>query len=288
MVRPAILVCAFAFGCTGTIDDSAQSGGMSLTPTQQLALDAWNQLALPAFTSNTCVTCHEGQMLSAGAPAYLEGSSSTEQRDAAIATMPPVINLTSPRSSRVLVKGMHEGPALDAPSATDILTWITYEHDARMGSATLPETAPYTMMDCTGGSAGSMTCPLNSIDLTSAGAAGTITFTESPVADDGGDLTDIELQPLTITAGASGLHVVHPLFGTISSMMATGSGSGSATAGGPTFDPEDRFFSIDMELAPNATLQLGATAFANFAHTDPLVVQFDVLSVEDAGGSGSD
>ncbi|HEX4452955.1 MAG TPA: hypothetical protein VH143_18905 [Kofleriaceae bacterium] len=288
MVRPTILVCAFAFGCTGTIDDSAQSGGMSLTPTQQLALDAWNQLALPAFTSNMCVTCHEGQMLPAGAPAYLLGSSSTDQRDAAIATTPPVINLTSPRSSRVLVKGMHEGPALDAPSATDILTWITYEHDARMGSATLPETTPYTMMDCTGGSAGSTTCPLNSIDLTSAGAAGTVTFTESPLAGESGNLTDIELQPLTITAGAMGLHVVHPLFGTMSSSAATGSGSGSGSAStGPTFDPEDRFFSIDMELAPNATLELGATSFANFAHTDPLVVQFDVLSAEDAG-SGSD
>jgi len=224
-------------------------------------------------------------MLSAGAPAYLEGSSSTEQRDAAIATTPPVINLTSPRSSRVLVKGLHEGPALDAPSATNILTWITYEHDARAGSAMLPETAPYTMMDCTSGSAGSTTCPINSIDLTPAGAAGTITFTESPVAGDNGGLTDIELQPLTITAGTAGLHVVHPLFGTIPS-MASGSGSGS-DAGGTMFDPEDRFFAIDMELAPNATLELGSTSFANFAHTDPLVVQFDVLSAEDAG-SGSD
>jgi hypothetical protein len=284
-VRPTILLCALAFSCTGTIDDQiGGGGGMNLTPSQQLALEAWDQLALPAFTSNMCVTCHEGQEASEGAPAYLAGSSSTEQRDTAIATLPPVINLTSPQSSRVLVKGMHEGPALDAPSATNILMWIQYERDAREGSATLPTTTPYTMMDCTGGSAGSTTCPINSIDLTPAGAAGTITFTEFPVVGESGGLTDVELTPLTITAGTAGLHVVHPLFG---SVEPAGSGSGSDAGGGTVFDPEDRFFAIDMELAPMATLELGASSFANFAHTNPLVVQFDTLTAQDAG-SGSD
>ena len=119
-------------------------------------------------------------------------------------------------------------------------------------------------------------CPINSIDLTSAGAPGTITFTEFPVADDNGQLDDTDMVALTITAGAMGLHVVHPLFGTIPA--AGGSGSGS---GGTQFDPEDRFFNVDMEIAPSATLVLGQTSFAGFVHTDPIVVQFDTLTAKD-------
>jgi hypothetical protein len=277
--RPTILLCSVAlgFGCSGTIDEGAAVANLS--PTQQLALNAWLMLAEPAFVSDTCVTCHDpdSPMFNAGsadgAPPYLMGSSDVGERDNVIATMPPVVNLSSPRASLVLMKGVHEGPALDAPSASNILTWIQYERDARVGSAALPTTMPYTMMDCVSGSAGSMTCPINSIDLTSAGAPGTITFTEFPVADDNGQLNDIDLTGLTITAGAMGLHVVHPLFGTIPS----GSGAGSGTM----FDPEDRFFNVDMELAPSATLVLGQTSFSEFVHTDPIVVQFDTLTAKD-------
>jgi mono/diheme cytochrome c family protein len=279
VARPTVLLCAvaFAFGCSGTIDEGQQVAG--LTPAQQLALNAWLQLAQPSFVAATCVMCHDPDdptydpTMAAGAPPYLEGSSQVDQRDTVIATMPAVVDLNSPRTSMVLTKGLHEGPALDAVSATNILTWITYERDARLGS-NLPTTAPYTMMDCTGGSAGSTTCPINSIDTTPAGAAGKITFTETPLTNDQGQEDDIDVEGLTITAGASGLHVVHPLFGTI---PAAGSGSGSGT----TYDPLDRFSSIDMELAPNATLMLGGQTFVNFVHTDPIVVQFDVLTGSD-------
>jgi len=276
--RPTILVCAtaFAFGCSGTIDEGEQVANLS--PAQQLAQNAWLQLAEPAFLTDACVKCHDPDdptfdaSMAAGAPPYLAGSSELDQRDTVIATMPPVVNLGSPRISLVLTKGMHEGPPLDAPSATNILTWIMYERDARLGSASLPTTTPYMMMDCTGGSAGSTTCPINTIDTTSAGAAGTITFTETPVNDDKNLPNDIDVVGLTITAGAAGLHVVHPLFGTIPAA------AGSGSASGPTFDPQDRFFNIDMDLAPNAKLSLGETIFAEFIHTDPLVVQFDTLS----------
>ncbi len=280
MARPTILLCSVAlgFGCSGTIDEGAAVA--NLTPSQQLALNAWLTMAEPAFVADTCVSCHDPDSptfnagSADGAPPYLMGSSDIAERDNVIATTPPVVNLSSPRASLVLMKGVHEGPALDAPSASDILTWIQYEHDAREGSAMLPTTMPYTMMDCVSGSAGSATCPINSIDLTSAGAAGTITFTEFPVADDNGQLNDTDVVGLTITAGAMGLHVVHPLFGTIPA-----AGSGSAT--GTQFDPEDRFFNVDMEIAPSATLVFGQTSFADFVHTDPIVVQFDTLTAKD-------
>jgi hypothetical protein len=279
VARPTVLICAvaFGFGCSGTIDEGQQVAG--LTPAQQLALSAWLQLAQPAFVAATCVSCHDpddptyNAGSAQGAPPYLMGSSQVDQRDSVIATMPAVIDLDAPRTSLVLTKGLHEGPVLDAVSATNILTWIQYERTARLGSD-LPTTAPYTMMDCTSGSAGSPTCPINSIDLTPAGAAGTLTFTETPLDDDQGQLNDIDLAAITITAGASGLHVVHPFFGTI---PAAGSGSGSGTV----FDPLDRFAPIDMELAPNATLSLGEQTFAEFVHTDPIVVQFDVLTGSD-------
>ena len=273
MARPTILVCAVAcgFGCSGTIDEGDQVA--NLTPAQQLAQNAWLQLAYPAFQTDTCVMCHDPDdpsyngTMAAGAPPYLAGSSQLDQRDTVIATMPAVVSLTSPRASLVLTKGPHEGPALDAPSATNILTWITYERSARLGSAMLPTTMPYTLMLCMGGSAGGPTCPINSIDLTPLGAAGTVTFTATPVADDTGANNDIDVEQLTITAGASGLHVVHPDFGTV--------GSGSAQ-----YDPQDRFFNVDMELDPSATLSLGETVFAEFLPTDPIVVQFDTLTAK--------
>jgi hypothetical protein len=280
VARPTVLLCAIAlgFGCSGTIDEGQQVAGLS--PAQQLALDAWLQLAQPAFVAATCVMCHDPNdptydaTMAQGAPPYLAGSSQVDQRDSLIATMPAIVDLDAPRTSMVLTKGLHEGPALDAVSASNILMWITYERSARLGSD-LPITAPYTMMDCTGGSAGSTTCPLNSIDLTPAGAAGTLTFTETPLTNDQGQEDDIDLEAMTITAGASGLHVVHPWFGTI---PAAGSGSGSS---GVQLDPLDSFAAIDMELAPNATLVLGGETFSNFVHTDPLVVQFDVLTGSD-------
>lgn len=279
MGRPTILVCiaALGFGCSGTIDEGEQVANLS--PAQQLALNAWLQLAQPAFMTDTCVMCHDPDdptyngTMAAGAPPYLAGSSQLDQRDSVIATMPPVVSLTSPRASLVLTKGPHEGPSLDAPSATNILTWIQYEREARLGSAMLPTTMPFTMMLCMGGSAGSTTCPINTIDLTPLGAAGTITFTATSIADESGAQNDIDINPLTITAGASGLHVVHPLFGTI----ASGSGSGS----GVQYDPQDRFFNVDMELDPSATLVLGDTVFAEFIPTDPIVVQFDTLTAKD-------
>jgi hypothetical protein len=263
VARPTIaLMLGMAIGCSGTIDEGAQTQGLS--PAQQLALNAWLTGAEPAFHTNTCDTCHEGQMLAAGAPAYLMGDTDTDKRDAAIATVPPVIDLGSPASSRVLVKQVHEGPALDAAGASAILIWIQYEHEARP-IMNPPTTTPYTMMDCTSGSAGSSTCPINSIDLTAAGAAGAITFTEMPLED------DTYMAALTITAGAGGLHVVHPQFATVTA----GSGSGSAA---PVFDPQDRYFNIDMEIDPSGTLLLGTTTFAGFDHTDPLLVQFDTLT----------
>lgn len=267
MVRPTFaLLFAVGLGCTGTIESTEVAG---LTPLQQIALTDWINVAEPAFDTNTCATCHDGSNAEyPNAPPYLMGKTDVDRRNQVLAITPPVVNLQNPQSSRVLVKQIHEGPALDATGVTAILQWIEAEKAARP-APDLPITSPYTMMDCVVGSAGGSDCPINSIDLTPAGAAGTITFTESAL--DGGTY----LQSLTITAGASGLHVVHPQFGSV-----TGTGSGSGTAN-DTFDDQDRFFNIDMEIPASGTLSLGSPTFDNIVPSDPLVVEFDTLTAMD-------
>ena len=106
------------------------------------------------------------------------------------------MNLGAPRSSRVLSKGTHEGPALTAQEASKILGWIEAEHDARP-PATIIETMQVMM---TSGSPA--TIALDSIGL----AGATITFTAQPLQG------DLYVTGLTVNPGADGVHLEHPLF----------------------------------------------------------------------------
>ena len=242
-------------GCTGSIDEGDQVA--NLTPAQQLAQTAWVKKALPALKAGTCDTCHSGQM--AAAPAYMAGEKDLDVRDTAVAFIPAVVNLNSPQSSRIVVKTPHEGPALDATQASDVVVWIQAERDARPAGTEI-QTPQMPPMMCTVDP-----CPVNTIDLSALGSTGSsITFAVTPL---GADLYFTELK---LVAGPSGLHVVHPVFET----WPTG-----ATM--PTLDPNDRFFSVSLDLAANATATLGTgnTTFANFG-TNPISVKFDELSTK--------
>ena len=139
VVAPFARTGSLAAACTGDIEDKSLQG---LTPAEALAKTRWLKDAEPVFQAK-CFMCHDGSMATAVPPPdpYLAGMGDMAIRDTAIAYVPQLVNLGAPRSSRVLSKGMHEGPALTAQEASKILGWIQAEHDARP-PAMIIETMP--------------------------------------------------------------------------------------------------------------------------------------------------
>lgn len=261
MLRGALVgLVTLGAACTGTIDAGDQVAG--LTPAQQLAQEAWIEKALPVFKPE-CTMCHDGtNPMYPDAPAYLAGAKDLDIRDTAIAFMPPVVNLGAPGSSRVISRGMHEGPMLTSPQISDVTLWIQAERDARP-PGTVAETAKAAVMLCTAGNPGDATCPINHLDTTAAGAAGTVDFVVQQVGP------DLYFTNLAITAGAGGLTLAHPLFE-----------SYPATATDPTPNPNDRYFNVSLSLAAGASSPLGTgtATFTGFGITNPISVRFDSLT----------
>lgn len=262
MVRATAILLAVA-GCTGEIDQGEQVENLS--PQEQLAQSAWLKKALPALHAGTCDTCHAGQMTQ-GAPSYLAGEKDLDKRETIVTTTPSVLNLGSPRTSPLVLKGMHEGPALSAGQISDILVWIGYEGIARNGGAMEIETAHVPISDCTTGSPPDATCVVTTIDLSAAGSTGsTVTLYGKQLG------TDLYVMQLEATAGGSGLHLVHPVFRSWP----------AATPMEPKPDAADTFFNVALDLAGGAKSTLAATTtFANFSAADPISIKFDTLSVK--------
>ena len=145
----AVLLAA----CSGEIQSDIYE---DLNPKDQVALEKWVEKALPVL-STKCVECHGGSMPMV---AYLAGADDIAKRDTLIAYMPAVINLTAPMSSRMLTKGNHTGPALEAKEASDILSWIVAERDARGATTTVIRSEKFMAMLCTAGNPGDATCPI--------------------------------------------------------------------------------------------------------------------------------
>ena len=243
-----------AAACTGDIEDKSLAG---LTPAEALAKTRWLKDAEPVFQAK-CLMCHDGSMATAMPPAdpYLAGSGDMAIRDTAIAYVPQLVNLGAPKSSRVLSKGMHEGPALSAQEATKILGWIQAERDARPPAMVI-ETMQVMMTD---GSAA--TIPLDSVGATGA----TLTFTAQVIA--GG----VYVTNLAVTAGPDGIYFEHPLF--VSDPPGAGSGSGSSSA---IPDPLDRYYSTKINLMTGSASIGTAATFDGFSITSPISVRFDVV-----------
>ena len=249
----ALALCATA--CNGEIISQTLEG---LSPQEQVALDQWEQKALPVFEAK-CTMCHDGSMPNIG---YIAGATSLERRDTLILYQPRVVNLGAPQSSRVLTKGSHTGPALEAVEATAILTWIRAEAAARPPVAPT-RTAQMPMMLCTGGAPGTPECPINTIDLSPLGVAGaSFELVVSSLADSA-YVTNMQFK-----AGADGLYVEHPLLE-----------SWPAGAAEPTVDPIDRFFAATINIAAGATAVLGTgeATLQMWVATNPISVRFDAI-----------
>jgi hypothetical protein len=250
-----IAIVILLAACSGEIQSDIYE---DLNPKDQVALEKWVEKALPVLSAK-CVECHGGSMPMV---AYLAGASDIEKRDTLIAYMPAVINLNAPMSSRMLTKGSHTGPALEAKEASDILTWIKAEAEARVGTVTPIRSDKITPMLCTANP-----CPLNTIDLTSLGQPGTFEFEVTQLS------ADLYMTNIKLKAGAAGLHVMHPMFE-----------SWPAAATEPKPDPIDRWFNVELNLAPAAESPIGTGegTFTAFGAADQLSVRFDVFEMQKA------
>jgi mono/diheme cytochrome c family protein len=95
----------------------------SSTTTAELTADeAWVQLALPVLTAN-CIACH-GDNPSFGSINFLGGSTAFEIRDTLLAS--GIVD-EGMSTSRLLTKGLHEGPHFDGAQLQSIVTWLELE-----------------------------------------------------------------------------------------------------------------------------------------------------------------
>ena len=256
MVRPgSIAIALLLAACSGEIQSDIYE---NLDPKDQVALEKWVDKALPVFTAR-CVECHGGSMPDV---AHLAGATDIEKRDTLIAYLPAVVNLSAPQSSRVLTKGAHTGPALLAKEASDILSWIVAERDARADEVVVIRSDKLVPMLCTAGAPGDATCPINIIDLTALGVPATLEVVVTPLS------ADLYLTNIKLKAGAMGLHITHPIFETW-----------PADAMEPTADPIDRWFNVDLNLAPDteSLIGTGEGTYVGFKGTDALSIRFDVF-----------
>ena len=265
------LLLACAPGCLGSFqpDGGADSslandlGGIlaSGDMTLETARDRFETDVHPMLDAR-CAACH-GKAGSVG-PSFLK----TPTYETLVAY--PDMITADPTQSRLITKGPHNGSMYftDAESLR-VLTWLTLESAALPPSLTASLTTP-SMRPLAGA---------NVVDLGALGppfAGATLTFQSTFLG------STLELSQLSIVAGgASGLHVVHPLFIVWSN-------------GKKIPDPVDSFAALDETIAEGQNAPLGpGTLFLNHVGTlDQLSIAFHLLEasgvVPSDGGATSD
>jgi hypothetical protein len=278
------------FGCKGLITGDGSGSGSGDTPEQRDVITKWETKAWPAFQQATCTSCHAGNQPGIG---FLAGDTDLHVRDTLIMFSPQVVNIDAPPSSRVLTKGAHSGPALNASQTGDILEWIQAEADAAGGTGSgsmILETPPFDVQLCTSGVAGDPTCPINTVDLSALPNApplpgAKITFVAQALSS-----TDIYVTDLYATTGTDGLYVEHPLFVYLPP-AGTNCPNGLAP---PCPDTIDRFFAVKLDMMgtdPRAAVGGGIASFAGFAAVSGAQFQITFKVVDkfraDTSGGGT-
>jgi hypothetical protein len=273
----SLVLVAVSAGCTGLIEGGEPSK-------QELASKLWVEQAVPALTAGACFSCHAGQRANVD---FIAGADPLAQRAKLMEFNPPAVNLDAPQSSRLLTKGAHEGPALEAGQRSSIQEWLVAEKEAATATnggvaSTGIRTADFTVSLCTQGLPGSPTCPVNEIPLDDLGegngiAGARISFVAQAVS------SGLYFNNLRLVPGAGGAYIEHPLFVSIP----------TDPKEKPIADQIDRFFNVKMNLPMAATgeqqqIQGGAAAFANFSPQNKVAVFFKVAKVfqPDQGGGG--
>ncbi len=279
MVRLTIAAASLLMftACSGLIDDGG-NGGLSDEEIKARAL--FSEKAAPVIKA-ACAVCHDGTRANIG---FAVGTTDLEIRKSLLEYEPQVVNLEAPGSSRLLTKGIHEGPQLDAVQTSDLLEWINAERDIAPPGGVVPtlETAQFLPRICSQGPADdppgtNPDCPFNDIPLTEIGSDGSkIRFIVQALGS-GLYVTNLKLVP-----GSTGAFIDHPLF--VSYPI-----DGST----PKADTIDRFFNVKMNLMPNAAAEEqqiggGTAAFVGFFATDKLSIHFKDVKVfvpEEGGGT---
>lgn len=258
----AILLVALV-GCTGLLDP----GSDGLTADQRKAQEKWKASAFPVLRDN-CSSCHDGARANVD---FLAGTKDTAIRDRLMTYTPPVVNLEAPGSSRILTKGLHEGPEFTSENLSSVLQWVQLEREAQDSNpATAPPklaTAPVSVEFCTVPPGDPTPCPLNHVlfdklpDIGPMLPGAEISF--SAFALD----TAIYLTNLKLTGGTAGVNLEHPLF---VSVPATGD---------PIPDKIDRFFDVKMNEKAGGVDPIGggAASFEGFLKDNMLEVHFKVV-----------
>jgi hypothetical protein len=268
----AAAVLAFsAAGCTGLID--VYGGPGDPTSDDRAADKAWVEKAYPILSANCTSGCH-GSDVTAGT--FLAGATQEEVRATLVGFEPNVVNLETPKSSRILNKGLHKGPELASQQASDVLEWVLAEQDAEPqpgepNGGVVLRTTPITVTKCPAGTP-VPSCPVNTIDLSTVPGSMLAGVTISFKAPDlGGDL--LYMNELTVNSGTSGLNIEHPLF---VSTPVDSSAEGAVEAA----DPIDRYYALKLNLAGGMTQPLdgGTATFVGFPAANQLELHFKVIT----------
>jgi cytochrome c553 len=252
-------------GCTGLID----GGSDGLSKQQRIARQQWEESAMPVLATN-CQTCHNGSRANVG---FLVGNDDMAVRDTLLNYQPSVVNFDAASSSRILTKGLHEGPQLTAEQSSALLLWVQAERDAVNHDPDHPQpvlaTPAAALQMCTGGDPDNAagTCPTNHIALSMVPTAGAavpgaeITFTAQGLG------TGLYLTNLAVVGGTAGVYMEHLLF--VSTPMGKD----------PFPDQIDRYFATKLNVKAGSTSPLdgGTEDFLGFVPTDMLEIHFKVI-----------
>jgi mono/diheme cytochrome c family protein len=260
----AILMVALV-GCTGLIDGG--SDGMS--DQQRTARARWTNDAYPALSAN-CAVCHNGSRVNIG---FLVGDDQDAVKTTLLAYQPSVVNFEAPGSSRILSKGLHDGPELTASQSSAILQWLQAERDAAQHDPLNPvvtlKVPAFAVQICTAGLPDNAegTCPTNHVSLATVPDAGAL-VPGAEISFTAQKLTSLYVTNLKLNGGTAGAYIEHPLFVSIPAM------------GNPFPDQLDRFFNLkDDAAAAKADLLAGGThSFAGFNPDDMLEIHFKVVA----------
>jgi mono/diheme cytochrome c family protein len=253
-------------GCMGLVD----GGSDGFTQQQKDAREKWVNDALPVLRTN-CMTCHNGSRANVG---FLVGEEDFAIRETLINFNPPVVNLESASISRILTKGLHDGPQLSAEQSSALLLWLQAERQSANHDPDHPiiqiATPKFNIMPCTAGdpdNAGG-TCPTNHISLEKVPTDGNmlpgaeLTFVAQPLQ------SGLYLTRFNVVGGTTGVYLEHMLFVSLPAMT------------DPFPDQIDRYFALKMNVPANMSGSVGGgtESFFGFVGTDQIEVHFKKIS----------
>jgi cytochrome c553 len=213
--------------------------------------------------TGSCGACHA--KTGGVGPAFMETKADSTMLQTLLA-YPGMIGKT-PDTSRLYVKGVHEGPAFNGMEAPVVAAWIMlYSRNAPKpldGGVEKPTVAPFEPV------MGANTIDVSVIDKALAGT--TITFTAKALGSSL-QLSKIEV----VTPATMGVHIVHPLW-------VTWDAKNNATP-----DPIDSFSNLDQTVQSGTTAPLGpgTLVLPNWATGQKLNVVFTNIEAKAASLDG--